>query len=119
MSALHEAARAAQDALDAACGAFSAAEPYLPSNCQAEFTFYASWEDVKGALDKLKDAMAAAPAQAPQPLGDDDIDIITSEARDALMDHVYEHGTTCEGQQRFIRQMARAVERAIRGEKKP
>jgi hypothetical protein len=49
-----------REALEAACGAFSAAEPYLPNGCDAEFTFYASWEDVKRALD-------AALSTTPQP----------------------------------------------------
>jgi hypothetical protein len=53
-----------REALEAACGAFSAAEPYLPTGCNAEFTFYASWEDVKRALD------AMTPAVAKQPCGE-------------------------------------------------
>ena len=47
-----------------------------------------------------------------EPLTDEQINVVTAAARDALMDHVYEHGTVAEGQQRFIRQIARAVERA-------
>lgn len=47
-----------------------------------------------------------------EPLTEEEITVVTAAARDALMDHVYEHGTVAEGQQRFIRQIARAIERA-------
>jgi hypothetical protein len=50
---------------------------------------------------------------APQPVADDDIDILTAKSRDDLMDFIYEYGTTSEGQQRFIRQIARAVEAEV------
>lgn len=43
----HAALRAA---LDSACEAFEAAEPYLPNGCKDEFRFYASWEEAKRAL---------------------------------------------------------------------
>ncbi len=52
-------------------------------------------------------------AEQPQPLADDDIDILTAKSRDDLMDYIYEYGTTSEGQQRFIRQIARAVEAEV------
>ena len=45
-------------------------------------------------------------------LSDVEIDAATAVARDALMDHVAEYGTIAEGQQRHIRDIARAIERA-------
>jgi hypothetical protein len=60
----HQWVHQARDALEAACGAFAAAETYLPNGCDAEFTFYASWEDVKLALDNAPSA-TAQPVQAP------------------------------------------------------
>jgi len=47
-------------------------------------------------------------------LEDYEIDIETAESRDSLMDFVYEHGTVSEGQQRFIRKIARAIEAALK-----
>lgn len=50
------------------------------------------------------------PRQSWQSLTDEEIDIETAESHDSLMDFVYEHGTVSEGQQRFIRKIARAIE---------
>ena len=52
-----------------------------------------------------------SPAQR-EPLSNVEIDAATAVARDALMDHVAEYGTIAEGQQRHIRDIARAIERA-------
>jgi len=60
--------------------------------------------------------MTCGGQQAPQrvPLSDDVIDAITTLPRDALMNHIREHGTAAEGQQKFIRKIARAIERMHR-----
>ena len=61
--------------------------------------------------EQLLIAAHPSPAQR-EPLSDVEIDAATAVARDALMDHVAEYGTIAEGQQRHIRDIARAIERA-------
>ncbi|MFN8776141.1 MAG: hypothetical protein ACK5XV_05170 [Flavobacteriales bacterium] len=46
------------------------------------------------------------------PLTDEEIDKAIAQERDALLDHVYEYGTTAEGVLRRVRRLARAVEAA-------
>lgn len=55
-----------------------------------------------------------------QPLSDAEIDSSVAAARDALLDHIYEHGTTAEGVMQRVRNIARAIEKAhgISGEQK-
>ena len=50
------------------------------------------------------------------PLTDEEIDKATAQERDALLDHIYEHGTTAGGVLRRIRRLCRAIERKVRGE---
>ena len=47
-----------------------------------------------------------------EPLTDAEMDAAIADARDALLDHVYEHGTVAEGTVRLARNIGRAVERA-------
>jgi hypothetical protein len=49
-------------------------------------------------------------------LTDEEIDKATTEARDALLDHIYEYGTTAEGILERVRKLSRAIERKVRGE---
>lgn len=46
------------------------------------------------------------------PLTEEEIDRATAQARDALLDHIYEYGTAAEGVLERIRKLCRAVERA-------
>ena len=54
-------------------------------------------------------------AQRP-PLTDEEIDKATAQERDALLDHIYEYGSTAEGVLERIRKLCRAIERKVRGE---
>lgn len=49
-----------------------------------------------------------------EPLTDAEMDAAIADARDALLDHVYEHGTVAEGTVRLARNIGRAVEHAHR-----
>lgn len=49
-----------------------------------------------------------------KPLTDAEMDAAIADARDALLDHVYEHGTVAEGTVRLARNIGRAVEHAHR-----
>jgi hypothetical protein len=49
----------ALEGLESACSAFSSAEVFIPNGHDCEFNFYASWEDVKGAADTVRAALAA------------------------------------------------------------
>lgn len=47
-----------------------------------------------------------------QPLTDEQIKAATSVELDALLDHIYEYGTTSEGVDRLVLKLSRAIERA-------
>lgn len=53
-AALTEQVRVLRDALESALQGFTAANPYLPGHCPAEFVFYAAWDDVNKALEAAK-----------------------------------------------------------------
>lgn len=55
--------------------------------------------------------LAAAPEPpAQEPMTYEEIDGTTRAATNAMLDYIYEYGTSAEGSQRFIRQIARAIE---------
>lgn len=66
------------------------------------------------AFQRWMDQSATPPRAA---LTDGDIDSATANRRDALLDHIEEYGTTSEGVRPLVRQLARAVIAADRGEK--
>jgi hypothetical protein len=57
----------------------------------------------------------AAPPQRPL-MTDEELDQTTAQARDDLLDHIYEYGTTAEGILERVRKLSRAIERKVRGE---
>ena len=64
-----------------------------------------------GAIDYWQERALKAEAKlaAQEPMTDEEIDAVTGSARDALLDHLYEYGTTSEGAQRLVRMLARAA----------
>ena len=59
----------------------------------------------------------APPAR--RPLTDEEIDAATASERDALLDHIYEHGTIAEGVLQRVRKLARAaIDAALKGDKR-
>ena len=67
-------------------------------------------ESARGAFEQALKAYTAPPQR--KPLTDEEIDRATAQARDALLDHIYEYGTAAEGVLERIRKLCRAVERA-------
>jgi hypothetical protein len=56
-----------------------------------------------------------APPQRPL-LTEEELDQTTAQARDDLLDHIYEYGTNAEGVLERVRKLCRAIERKVRGE---
>ncbi|MFE8033808.1 hypothetical protein [Thiohalocapsa marina] len=59
--------------------------------------------------------LLAMPAQAqslrlPEPMTDEEIDAVTADARDELLDYIYEYGTSAEGVLSRVRRIARDAE---------
>lgn len=90
------------------CANADAAEPvgYFSINA------YGLWEENENGYGN---PLYTAPPQRPL-LTDEEIDKATTEARDALLDHIYEYGTTAEGILERVRKLSRAIERKVRGE---
>lgn len=70
-------------------------------------------ENVSDVLDAVVKWLRANPAHSTRaPLTDAEIDKAISTSRDALLDHIFEHGTTAEGIASRFREVARAIEAA-------
>jgi len=66
-------------------------------------------------IEGLYRVQVNAPPQRPL-MTDEELDQTTAQARDDLLDHIYEYGTTAEGILERVRKLCRAIERKVRGE---
>lgn len=101
----HSTARDGWEAWQAARRAQASAEPFGYFRA-----FACGWTDCAATDEGAKALYEAAPQQSP--LTDEQIDAATSQARDALLDHIYEYSTLSEGIMRLVRKLARTVEAA-------